>query len=569
MLFSQLGLSKALLDTLDGLHLTTPTPIQVQAIPPVLEGRDVIGLAQTGTGKTAAFALPILHRLAPGKPAAPKKVRALILSPTRELSAQIAKSVKDYGRKLNLSSAVVVGGVSSRPQIKALAGGVDILIATPGRLMDLIEQRTVSLNEVEVVVLDEADQMLDIGFMPAIKRLLAMTPQGRQTLLFSATMPKEIRQLSDRHLKDPIEVSVIPAKKTADRVEHSVMHMQTPAKMGALASLIRDRKGERVIVFTRTKRGADKAVKRLETDGINAAAIHGNKSQGQRERALAGFRAGTVPVLIATDIAARGIDVPGVSLVVNYELPNVPEVYVHRIGRTARLGAEGDAISFACDLYAMSLPDIETYIGQSIPVASMDPALLVMPKSRAVDAEFAANAAADSAEFGDVVPPRPGEKPRRGGAPGAHGGRGSSDSRRSPRPPRERKPRVTDATAAQSTDVAVQPAAAAPAAAPAAAGDEVKRKPRRRRGGRNRRREGAPTDGVERTTQQADHQASSARAPRGERRPPRERKAAEATGTGHSRPSRQVAVTSAKTAEHAHQNKPGLFRRLTRLFTGK
>jgi ATP-dependent RNA helicase RhlB len=242
---------------------------------------------------------------------------------------------------------------------------------------------------------------------------------------------------------------------------------------------------------------------------------------------------------------------------------------VHRIGRTARLGAEGDAISFACDLYAMSLPDIETYIGQSIPVASMDPALLVMPKSRAVDAEFAANAAADSAEFGDVVPPRPGEKPRRGGAPGAHGGRGSSDSRRSPRPPRERKPRVTDATAAQSTDVAVQPAAAAPAAAPAAAGDEVKRKPRRRRGGRNRRREGAPTDGVERTTQQADHQASSARAPRGERRPPRERKAAEATGTGHSRPSRQVAVTSAKTAEHAHQNKPGLFRRLTRLFTGK
>lgn len=368
MLFSQLGLSKALLDTLDQLHLTTPTPIQVQAIPLVLEGRDVIGLAQTGTGKTAAFSLPILHRLAPGKRAAPKKARVLILSPTRELSAQIAKSVKDYGRKLNMSSTVVVGGVSIRPQIKALASGVDILIATPGRLMDLIEQRAVSLNEIEVVVLDEADQMLDIGFMPAIKRLLAMTPNSRQTLLFSATMPKEIRELSARHLKNPAEVSVIPAKKTADRVAHTVMHIQTPAKMGALASLIRGRPGERVIVFTRTKRGADKAAKRLEADGINAAAIHGNKSQGQRERALAGFRAGTVPVLIATDIAARGIDVPGVSLVVNYELPNVPEVYVHRIGRTARAGAEGTAVTFCAPDERSLLRDIEKMLKVAIPV---------------------------------------------------------------------------------------------------------------------------------------------------------------------------------------------------------
>lgn len=368
MLFSELGLSKTILDTLDGLRLTTPTPIQVQAIPLVLEGRDVIGLAQTGTGKTAAFALPILHRLAPGKPAAPKKARALILSPTRELSAQIARSVKDYSRKLNMTSTVVVGGVSVRPQIKALASGVDILIATPGRLMDLIEQRAVSLNEIEVVVLDEADQMLDIGFMPAIKRILAMTPAARQTLLFSATMPKEIRELSSRHLKNPTEVSVIPAKKTADRVEHSVMHMPTAAKIGALASLIRDRKGERVIVFTRTKRGADKAVKRLEADGINGAAIHGNKSQGQRERALAGFRAGTVPVLIATDIAARGIDVPGVSLVINYELPNVPEVYVHRIGRTARAGAEGTAVTFCAPDERSLLRDIEKLLKVAINV---------------------------------------------------------------------------------------------------------------------------------------------------------------------------------------------------------
>tara|TARA_R110002050_G_scaffold55954_4_gene125831 strand:+ start:10479 stop:11894 length:1416 start_codon:yes stop_codon:yes gene_type:complete len=434
MLFSELGLSKALLDTLDGLHLTTPTPIQVQAIPPVLEGRDVIGLAQTGTGKTAAFSLPILHRLAPGKKAAPKKVRALILSPTRELSAQIARSVKDYGRRLHLTSTVVVGGVSIRPQIKALAGGIDILIATPGRLMDLIEQRAVSLNEIEVVVLDEADQMLDIGFMPAIKRLLAMTPQNRQTLLFSATMPKEIRQLSDRHLKDPIEVSVIPAKKTADRVEHSVMHMQTPAKMGALAGLIRGRKGERVIVFTRTKRGADKAVKRLETDGINAAAIHGNKSQGQRERALAGFRAGTVPVLIATDIAARGIDVPGVSLVVNYELPNVPEVYVHRIGRTARAGAEGTAVTFCAPDERSLLRDIEKMLKTEIPVEKA-------PEGTYVDA--LADPDGDFAPLNRTQRPRQGARPQgakpqgQGRKPGQGGkpqgqGRKPADNRHRP-----------------------------------------------------------------------------------------------------------------------------------------
>ncbi|MCO6407031.1 DEAD/DEAH box helicase [Hoeflea alexandrii] len=412
MLFSELGLSKALLDTLEGLHLTKPTPIQMQAIPLVLEGGDVIGLAQTGTGKTAAFSLPILHRLAPGKKAAPKKARALILAPTRELSAQIARSVKDYGRRLHLTSTVVVGGVSIRPQIKALASGVDILIATPGRLMDLIEQRAVSLNEIEVVVLDEADQMLDIGFMPAIKRILAMTPNTRQTLLFSATMPKEIRELSSRHLKNPKEVSVIPAKKTADRVEHTVMHIQTPQKMGALASLIRDRKGERVIVFTRTKRGADKAAKRLEADGISAAAIHGNKSQGQRERALAGFRAGTVPVLIATDIAARGIDVPGVSLVVNYELPNVPEVYVHRIGRTARAGAEGTAVTFCAPDERSLLRDIEKMLKTEIPVEKA-------PEGTYVDA--LADPDGDFAPLNRTQRPRQGARPQGAAKPQGQG----------------------------------------------------------------------------------------------------------------------------------------------------
>ncbi|OCW59164.1 DEAD/DEAH box helicase [Hoeflea olei] len=402
MTFSELGLSKALVDTLDGLKLVKPTPIQAQAIPLVLEGRDVIGLAQTGTGKTAAFSLPILQRLAPGKRAAPKKVRALILSPTRELSAQIAKSVKDYGRKLNMTSTVVVGGVSIRPQIKALSTGIDILIATPGRLIDLIDQRAVSLNEIEVVVLDEADQMLDIGFMPAIKRILAMTPAARQTLLFSATMPKEIRELSSRHLKDPTEVSVIPAKKTADRVDHSVMHMQSSSKMGALASLIREQQGERVIVFTRTKRGADKAAKRLDAEGIAAAAIHGNKSQGQRERALAGFRAGTVPVLIATDIAARGIDVPGVSLVINYELPNVPEVYVHRIGRTARAGASGTAVTFCAPDERSLLRDIEKLLKTPVPVVKA-------PEGTYVDA------LADP--DGDFAPLNRTQRPRQGARP--------------------------------------------------------------------------------------------------------------------------------------------------------
>ncbi|MBU4527285.1 MAG: DEAD/DEAH box helicase [Hoeflea sp.] len=430
MTFSELGLSKALLDTLDGLNLTTPTPIQVQAIPLVLEGRDVIGLAQTGTGKTAAFALPILHRMAPGKKAAPKKARVLILAPTRELSSQIARSVKDYGRKLHLTSTVVVGGVSIKPQIKALASGVDILIATPGRLMDLIEQRAVSLNEVEVVVLDEADQMLDIGFMPAIKRILAMTPQDRQTLLFSATMPKEIRELSSRHLKNPTEVSVIPAKKTADRVDHTVMHMQTPAKMGALASLIRDRKGERVIVFTRTKRGADKATKRLEADGISAAAIHGNKSQGQRERALAGFRAGTVPVLIATDIAARGIDVPGVSLVVNYELPNVPEVYVHRIGRTARAGAAGTAVTFCAPDERSLLRDIEKMLKVEIQVEKA-------PEGTYVDA--LADPDGDFAPLNRTQRPRQGARPQ-GAKPQGQGRKPAQGQGRGGKPGQGRAP---------------------------------------------------------------------------------------------------------------------------------
>jgi|GEM_PF-890667 len=368
MTFKSLGLSRPVLEALDALELTNPTPIQTQAIPPALEGRDVVGLAQTGTGKTAAFALPMIDRLADGGKPLPKKVRALILSPTRELAQQISKSVRDYTSRVRLRSAVVVGGVSIRPQIKILSYGVDILIATPGRLEDLIKQKAVELDRTEIVVLDEADQMMDIGFMPAIRRLLKLTSSQRQTMLFSATMPKEIRELAATYLSNPVEVAVTPAARTADRIEQTVMHIPGKAKMAALSGLIRERAGERVIVFTRTKRGADKASRRLEVEGVASAAIHGNKSQGQRDRALAGFRDGSLPVLIATDIAARGIDVPGVSLVVNYELPNVPEVYVHRIGRTARAGAAGQAVTLCAPDERSLLRDIEKLIKLSIPV---------------------------------------------------------------------------------------------------------------------------------------------------------------------------------------------------------
>jgi len=371
--FTDLGLKKPILSIVASEGYETPTPIQMQAIPPILAGRDVVGLAQTGTGKTAAFALPLLHRLSDAKRGGDlRPVRVLILSPTRELAAQIEKSVHTYGRNLPLRSTCVVGGVPIRKQINILRGGVDILVATPGRLEDLVSQKVVRLDHVEAVVLDEADQMLDIGFMPAIRRILRLLPKKRQTLLFSATMPKEIKALSADHLSDPIEVSVAPVAATADRIDQTVMHMQSGDKVSAIAKLVRTHPGKRIIVFTRTKRGADKVAKKLNVEGLGAGAIHGNKSQGQRQRALATFRDGSNPVLIATDIAARGIDVPGVELVVNYDLPNVPESYVHRIGRTARAGASGLAVSFCAGDEVKQLRAIEKLIRQEIPALAVD-----------------------------------------------------------------------------------------------------------------------------------------------------------------------------------------------------
>jgi len=345
--FSDLGLAKPLLAALASKGYETPTPIQLQAIPPLLEGKDLCGIAQTGTGKTAAFALPSLQYLMENpKPRAPLTCRMLVLSPTRELAAQIAQSFRDYGRQLQMRIETVFGGVPIGKQIKALSPGVDVLVATPGRLLDLIDQRALSLRNVEIFVLDEADQMLDLGFIHALKRVDKLLPKERQSLFFSATMPKTISELGDRFLTNPVRVSVTPQATTAERIRQFVTFVDQREKQALLTIRLREEPIDRALVFTRTKHGADRVVKHLQAAGIPCAAIHGNKSQAQRTTALQAFRKGDIRILVATDIAARGIDVSGVSHVFNFELPNVPEQYVHRIGRTARAGAAGIAISF-------------------------------------------------------------------------------------------------------------------------------------------------------------------------------------------------------------------------------
>ena len=358
--FSDFGLATSILKAVAAEGYTTPTPIQSQAIPQVLNGRDLCGIAQTGTGKTAAFALPILQRLfsAPARRRA-GTCRALVLSPTRELASQIAESFRTYGRELPLSTAVVFGGVPIGAQQRRLASGVDILVATPGRLLDLIDRKSLTLSSVQILVLDEADRMLDLGFIHALRRIVKLLPRQRQTLLFSATMPRTIAALAEEYLEDPVKVAVTPAATTVELVDQGVLFVPSDRKRDALATLLGDPAFERVLVFTRTKHGADRVVRHLSAVGIEAIAIHGNKSQPQRERALAGFRAGGSRVLVATDIAARGIDVEGVSHVINFELPNVPEDYVHRIGRTARAGAAGVAISLCSDEERGYLRDIE------------------------------------------------------------------------------------------------------------------------------------------------------------------------------------------------------------------
>jgi ATP-dependent RNA helicase RhlE len=369
--FSDLGLSAPIADSVRAEGYTEPTPIQAQAIPHILAGRDLLGLAATGTGKTAAFALPILHRLAGANARTQRGTcRALILSPTRELADQIGESFRAYGRNTHTTVAVIVGGVAYGRQTEALTKGVDVLVATPGRLLDHISQGHIRLDAVESFVLDEADHMLDLGFIPAIRKIVRLLPAKRQNLFFSATMPKEIGGLAAEMLKDPERVSVSPPSKPAEKIAQSVQFVEPRQKVAALAKTVGEPGRDRVLVFTRTKRGADKVVRELSRQSISAAAIHGNKSQPQRVRALAGFKDGRSPILVATDIAARGIDVDGVDLVVNYDLPHVPETYVHRIGRTARAGNSGLAISFCGPEDRPLLKAIEKLIGRQIAVAN-------------------------------------------------------------------------------------------------------------------------------------------------------------------------------------------------------
>jgi ATP-dependent RNA helicase RhlE len=437
--FSDLGLVEPLSQALAAKGYDKPTPIQAQAIPAVLQGRDLCGIAQTGTGKTAAFALPSLDHLARNpKPRPIKGCRMLVLAPTRELASQIAESFEAYGKFLRLSVVTIFGGVPIPRQIRQVAAGVDVVVATPGRLLDLIDQRALTLRDVEILVLDEADQMLDLGFIHALKRIHQLVPKKRQTLFFSATMPKTIADLGAQFLNNPVKVSVAPPSTTAERVEQFVTYVNQSEKQALLTMTLRAEKVERALVFTRTKHGADRVVKHLIAAGLQANAIHGNKSQPQRERALAEFKAGRAPILVATDIAARGIDVSGVSHVFNFELPNVPEQYVHRIGRTARAGATGIAISYVAGEERAYLRDIEKLTRVRPTVVALpenfvtEMARMPKPSAESLRAEPSRHAQGQRRpdqrrhEGGGERPAGAANKPRhygpRKGAPGAHRG---------------------------------------------------------------------------------------------------------------------------------------------------
>ncbi len=422
--FTDLGLAKPLLQALATEGYETPTPIQAQAIPLVMKGTDLLGIAQTGTGKTAAFALPILHRLAADRKQAIRRgCRVLVLSPTRELATQIAESFRAYGKNLGMSVAVVFGGVKYGPQVKAMAPGVDVLVATPGRLLDHMGEKVIDLSATEYFVLDEADQMLDLGFFKPIRQVASKLPHRRQNLFFSATMPTEIAKLAADLLNNPSRVEVTPQATTVEKIKQQILFVETARKRALLSELFSDPTWTRTLIFTRTKHGADKVAAYLEAGGVEAAAIHGNKSQGQRERALAAFKDGRVRALVATDIAARGIDVDGVTHVVNFDLPYVPEAYVHRIGRTARAGASGVAVAFVADDERNLLKAIEKVTRQRIPswdrrndkaLGAMDAAIMATNPGRKASTPDRVN---------DDRPAR-GPRHERGGKGGGFGGGG-------------------------------------------------------------------------------------------------------------------------------------------------
>jgi ATP-dependent RNA helicase RhlE len=427
MQFSELGLSQTVLSALAAKGYSEATPIQAQSIPSLLEGRDLLGIAQTGTGKTAAFMLPSIDRLVKsGKRAQPRGCRMLVLAPTRELASQIADQARHYAKGTPLSVATVFGGTSIHKNKTDLAKGVDIVVATPGRLVDLIDQHYAILLGIEILVLDEADQMMDLGFIHALKRIVRELPAKRQTLFFSATMPKTIRDLAGQFIKNPVEVKVTPEATTAERVEQHVTYVAQAEKQALLTMALRDEGIDRALVFTRTKHGADRVVRLLAGNGIAANAIHGNKSQPQRERALGEFRSGKVKILVATDIAARGIDVSGVSHVFNFELPNVPDQYVHRIGRTARAGATGLAVSYCADDERPYLRDIEKLTRQKLTVVPLP--------------EGFVNEAAKIKSTRAPTPMSRDEQNGRNGRAMQHGGGRSGGGQRSAQPRGERRP---------------------------------------------------------------------------------------------------------------------------------
>ena len=545
---------------------TRCTPIQELTLPVALAGRDVAGQAQTGTGKTCAFLVALMNRLLTTPAVAERKdtdPRALVIAPTRELAIQIDKDARAIGARTGLKTALIYGGVDCDKQREQLHDGCDIIIATPGRLLDYYKQQVFGFNGVEVMVIDEADRMFDLGFIKDVRFIFRRLParEQRQVLLFSATLSHRVLELAYEHMHEAEKLVVESDHVTADKVRQVVYFPAKEEKLPLLLNLIDQHQPSRSIIFVNTKAAAERVTDRVKRHGCRVGAISGDVPQLKRQKLLQRFQDGQLDILVATDVAARGLHIPAVSHVFNYDLPQDAEDYVHRIGRTARLGAEGDAVSFACDLYAMSLPDIETYIGQAIPVATIAPELLVMPKPRAVDAEFAANAAADSAAFGDHVEPRHDDKK------GGRARRDGRDGERKPRGDRPHEPRPPRAPRAEPAAVeAVAPVAVASDASGSAI-DEGERKRRRRRGGRNRRREGG--EAVATNAVQGKPQATSAEGghpPRGERRAPRERALTEAVASAAGRPSRQVAATA---GEHTHPNKPSLFRRLTRLFTGR
>lgn len=432
--FQSLGLVDTLLRAVEAEGYESPTPVQEQSIPPLLAGRDVLGVAQTGTGKTAAFTLPVLQIMDRNKPGGKRHIRALILSPTRELAAQIDERLGAYSEHMDVRHRVIFGGVNQNPQVRALQRGLDVLVATPGRLLDLVGQGHIDLSRIEFFVLDEADRMLDMGFINDIKKVLKLLPNRRQNLLFSATMPKSIATLAGSFLNDAVMVDVSPKEMTVDRIQQKIMFVRKADKRRLIVKLIKEQKVKCGIVFTRTKHGANRLVKQLDQSHISAAAIHGNKSQGVRTKALEGFKKGSIPILVATDIASRGIDVEGITHVFNYDLPNIPESYVHRIGRTARAGRSGVAYAFCDDSESGYLVGIQNLIGMEIPVETQNPfhfeGAIPKPGQKAGEMKKKSSQSKNSNEG----------RPRQHGYKGKRGSNSNNNNRGQSRKPRDSKP---------------------------------------------------------------------------------------------------------------------------------